>query len=149
MGKKKHNPVKALKAAFKEEIENTELQDNYDGFKSKVEILTQEYNHLATDINTNLKAIENLKESVLKSAMCGILSPVAVEQIEELESDNEPLIKEIERVKEELEYNKKLIKRYEFNTNHKLFVWWKAFKAVDPDTKPYLEWKVDYENKII
>jgi len=149
MSKKKHDPVKALKAAFKEEIEDTELQDNYDGFKSIVERYREEYNHLATEINSNLKAIENLKEVVLKSAMCGILSPAAVEQIEELESDNETLIKEIEKVKNELEYNKKLIKRYEFNSNHKLFVWWQALKAVDPETEAWLEWKVNYENKII
>ena len=149
MSKKKHDPVKALKTAFKEEIEDTELQDNYDGFKSIVERYREEYNHLATEINSNLKAIENLKEVVLKSAMCGILSPAAVEQIEELESDNETLIKEIEKVKNELEYNKKLIKRYEFNSNHKLFVWWQALKAVDPETEAWLEWKVNYENKII
>lgn len=149
MSKKKHDPVKALKAAFKEQIEDTELQRNYDGFKSSLESCKVEYNDIVLEVNKNLESISALKNSVLTAAMRGVLSPNLVDEINRLKEENEPMIERIEALKEQIDSNEELIKKYEYLNEHKLFVWWKALKAVDPETEPWLEWKETYNDKII
>jgi hypothetical protein len=149
MSKKKHDPVKALKAAFKEQIEDTELQRNYDGFKSSLESCKVEHNDIVLEVNKNLESISALKNSVLTAAIRGVLSPNLVDEINRLEEENEPMIERIGALKEQIDYNKELIKKYEYLNEHKLFVWWKALTAVDPETEPWLEWKETYNDKII
>lgn len=149
MSKKKHNPVKALKDAFKEEIEDTELQRNYDGFKSSLESCRTEHNDIVLEVNKNLDIIHSLKYSVLTAAMHGVLSPDLVDEINRLEEENKPMIERIENLKEQIDYNKELIEKYDILSERKLFVWWQALTAVDPETKPWLEWKETYNDKII
>lgn len=149
MSKKKHDLVAALKAAFQEQVEDTELQRNYDGFKSKLESCTIEHNDIVFDVNKNLEIIGNLKDSILTAAMCGALSPNLVDEINRLEEENRPMIKRIEDLKEQIDYNEELIEKYEQLSFHKLFTWWQALTAVDPETEPWLEWKETYNDKII
>lgn len=149
MSKKKHDPIKALKAAFQEQVEDKELQRNYDSFKSAYDYAKEEHNKLVPQINENLATLQTLKESVLCLALEGVLSPDASARVKELEGVNMDLIERIEEYKGEMEYNKSLIENYELLSERKLFTWWKALKAVDPETEPWLEWKETFNDKII
>jgi hypothetical protein len=149
MSKKKHDPVKALKAAFQEQVEDLELQRNYDGFKRNLERAKEKHNELVPQINQNLGTIRTLKESVLNLALEGVLSPEASTRVKELEEVNGDLIERIEEFKKEMEENMDLIEKYDILNERKLFTWWEALKAVDPDTQPWLEWKETYTDKII
>jgi hypothetical protein len=42
-----------------------------------------------------------------------------------------------------------LIKKYKENSENKLFHYWKVFKALDPATEPWLDWKKPYCHHII
>ena len=149
MNKKKHDPVKALEAAFKEQVEDYELQRNYDSFISMLESCRIEHNDIVLNLNKNLESIRTLKDSILNAAMCGILSPNLVDEINRLEVENEPMIERIKDLKNQIDRNKELIDKYDYLNDHKLFVWWQAFNAVDPETKPWLEWKETYKDRII
>lgn len=149
MSKKKHDPVKALKAALQETVENTELQENYDRFKRNLEYAKEKHNELVPQINQNLATIRTLKESILNLALEGVLSPDASARVKELEEVNVNLIERIEEYKTEMEENRALIEKYDSLNGRKLFVWWEALTAVDPETKPWLEWKETYNDKII
>jgi hypothetical protein len=81
--------------------------------------------------------------------MLGIISTEARDRVLELEAENEDIIHKIERYKSEIDENQALIDKYDSLNDHKLFVWWKALVAVDPETLPWLEWKETYNGKII
>lgn len=147
--KKQHNPVEALKKAFEEVVNDPELQGNYDGFKRKLQEAKNEHNELVPAVNTNLEEIRTLKESILNLAMLGIISTEARDRVLKLEADNEDMIHMIDRYKSEIDENQRLIDKYDYLNDHKLFVWWQALVAVDPETKPWLEWKETYKDKII
>ncbi len=149
MSKKKHDPVKSLKAAFKEAVEDGELRSNYDRFNSNLEYAKEKHNNLVPVINENLAAIRTLKESILELALRGILAEDAALKVKDLETLNKDLIERIEEYKTEMEENRALIEKYDSLTEHKLFVWWKALTAVDPETEPWLDWKEIYKDKII
>jgi len=149
MSKKKHDPVKALKAAFQEQVEDTERQRNYDGFKSSLESCKVEHNDIVLTVNKNLESISNLKDSVLNAAINGVLSPDLVDEINRLEGENGPMVERIEALKEQIDYNKAVIEKYDILSERELFVWWKALTAVDSETKPWLEWKETYKDKMI
>lgn len=147
--KKQHDPVEALKKAFEEQVNDQELQRNYDGFKRNLEYVKSQHNELVPLINANLHSIRSLKDVVLNSAMEGVTALEAVEQIKVLEDKNSEMIEQINVYKEKIDYNKGLIEKYDYLNDHKLFVWWQALKAVDPETKPWIEWKETYKDKII
>lgn len=149
MSKQKHDPVKSLKAAFRETVEDGELQSNYDRFNSNLEYAKEKHNELVPQINQNLATIRTLKESILNLALEGVLSPDASARVKELEEVNGNLIERIEEYKTEMEENRALIEKYDSLTEHKLFVWWKAITAVDTETEPWLDWKEIYKDKII
>lgn len=147
--KKKPDPVKALKKAFEEAVSDPELQDNYDRFKRDLARAKREHNELVPAVNSNLEEIRTLKESILNLAMLGIISTEARDRVIQLEADNEDMIHMIERWKSEIDENQSLIEKYDYLNDHKLFVWWQALKAVDPETRPWLEWKETYKHKMI
>lgn len=149
MIKKKHNPVEALKKAFEEVVNDPELQGNYDRFKSALKRAKNEHNELVPVVNRNLDEILTLKESILNLAMLGIISTEARDRVLQLEADNEDMIHMIERYKSEIDENQALIEKYDSLNDHKLFVWWQALVAVDPETLPWLEWKETFKDKII
>lgn len=148
MSKKKHNPVKALKHAFQQVWDDNELHDRYERFEIDLETAKNEHNELVPIINDNLQIIRTLKESVLEQALCGVLSTDATVKIKELEAKNEELIKKIDSLRKVIDENKGLIKKYKDWSGRKLFVWWQAIKAVDPETEPWLEWKNNRDSKI-
>ena len=145
---RKHNPVKALKQAFQEEWNDNELHENYQSFERDLERAKEAHNELVPQINNNIDVINTLKESVLSQALCGVLSPVASDKIKELEAKNTELIKKIEIEAEIIEKNKALMQKYEDWSDRKLFIWWQAIKAVDPETEPWIEWLDSLDSKI-
>lgn len=149
MAKKEHNPVEALKKAFNEEVNDTELQVRYDQFHKDLERVREGHNKLVTEINQNIEAIQILKEVVYKSAVQGILAEEATKKIKELENANADLIEELNSYKDRIEYNKNLIEKYKDWSQRKLFIWWQAIKAADPSTEAWAEWKETFKDKII
>lgn len=147
--KKKLDPVKALKKAFEEVVKDPELQNNYDRFKRDLARAKREHNELVPAVNRNLEEIRTLKESILNLAMLGIVSTEARDRVLKLEADNEDMIHMIDRWKSEIDENQSLIEKYDYLNEHKLFVWWQALMAVDPETRPWLEWKETFKDKII
>jgi hypothetical protein len=147
--KKKHNPVKALLDAFLSEVNDTELQQNYDRFINDLKRYKDEHNEIVPTVNENLEKLRILKGAVLAHAISGVLSPQAVEKITAIEKENEDLVKTIEFYQGKIKETADLIEKYEDWSNRKLFVWWKAIRTVKPDTAPWMTWKKDYEGKII
>jgi arginine deiminase len=147
--KKPHDPVASLKKAFRETVEDPELHERWVRFQRDLERAKREHNEIVPVVNSNLAEIRTLKESILNLAMLGIISTEARDRVLKLEADNEDLIHQIERWKAEIEENEKLIGQYEKASDHKLFVWWQALRAVDPGTLSWLEWKEDYKDQII
>lgn len=148
MSKKKHDPVKALKKAFQQEWDDNELDERYQRFERDLERAKEAHNELVPVINNNLQVIRTLKESVLEQALCGVLSSDATLKIKELEAENEGLIEKIEAHRKIIDENKSLMEKYKDWSDRKLFIWWQAIKAVDPETEPWIEWKDKRDTKI-
>lgn len=148
MSKKKHDPVKALKKAFQQEWDDNELDERYQRFERDLERAKEAHNELVPVINNNLQVIRTLKESVLEQALCGVLSSDATLKIKELEAENEGLIEKIEAQRKIIDENKSLMEKYKDWSDRKLFIWWQAIKAVDPETEPWIEWKDKRDTKI-
>jgi len=146
---KKQDPVEALKAAFQERVEDTELQRNYDNFKHNLGYAKERYNELVPQVNENLTTLRTLNNLILKLAIEGTLSPEASARVKELERVNKDLTERIEEYRVEIEYYESLMEKYEKASESKLYIWWDVFSTIDPDTKPWLEWKKTYQNKII
>jgi hypothetical protein len=146
---KKHNPVKALIKAFHDEVNDPELQENYNRFTRDLQRYKDKHNDIVPIVNENLGKIRTLKEAVLSQALGGVLAPQAVEKITVIEKENEDLIKNIEFYQGKIKETADLIEKYEDWSGRKLFTWWKAILAVDPETAPWLDWKKTYEGKII
>ena len=150
MGKKKeHNPVEALKKAFNEEVNDTELQERYDRFIKDLDRVTEGHNKLVTEINQNLETIHILKDVVYKSAIQGILANEATVKIKELEAVNVELMEELDSYKDRIQYNKDLIEKYKDWSGRKLFVWWQVLKVVDPNTEDWMQFRETFKDKII
>ena len=149
MAKKEHNPVEALKKAFNEEVNDTELQERYDRFIKDLDRVTEGHNKLVTEINQNLGAIHILKDVVYKSAIQGILANEATVKIKELEAVNVELMEELDSYKDRIQYNKDLIEKYKDWSGRKLFVWWQVLKVVDPNTEDWMQFRETFKDKII
>jgi hypothetical protein len=146
---KKHNPVEALMKAFHDEVNDPELQKNYNGFTRDLRMYKDKHNEIIPAVNTNLNKIRTLNEAVLLQALSGVLSPQAAEKINEIEKENAELIKTVEFYQGKINETAALIEKYEDWSERKLFVWWKVICAVELDTKPWMQWKKTYEEKIV
>ena len=149
MSKKKHDPVKALMKAFEDEVNDTELQENYDRFVRDLARLKEEHNKIVPLVNVNLEKIHSLKDAIFNQAINGIIATEAIEKIKEIEADNEKYLSNINIYLEKINKTATLIEKYEDWSTRKLFIWWQAIKAVDPETVAWLEWKETFKNKII
>lgn len=142
--------LKALTKAFNSDIEDTELFERYVHFNKNVEFYREKHNDLVAQINEKLKIFHILKESVLDQVMQGVLSSEAISKLKDLEVEIENLKSSISDYREKLDYNKKLSENYKSTSEDRLFVWWKAFKAVDPKNTPsWIDWKTKYAENII
>lgn len=146
----KSTALKSLSRAFKEDIEDTELLDRYKNFQRNLEHYKERYNELVPIINEKLESTSKLRKTVIEQAMEGVLAKEAVLRIKEIEKEIVTLRENIADYGEKMEYNKNLVELYKKNSDDRLFVWWKAFKAVDSKTTAsWSEWKKLYEKVII
>lgn len=142
-------PIELLKKAFLEDFDDNELQERYDRFERIVREYKDRYNELVPKINQSVDNAKELAVMVVKSAKMGFLNEQAIERLKEEESDFENLKQEADQYRKRFEEEEDLMKRYKKNSETKLFQWWRAFKAIDKKTEPWLTWKRQYENKII
>jgi uncharacterized protein YukE len=146
---KKHNPVKALMKAFYDDVNDHELQDNYNQFEKNLKLDKERYNKLIPQINQNLTTIQDLKESIFTQSLQGIIANNAIQMYKDVEKENETLMQKLGALKEEIKHTASLMEKYEDWSGRKLFTWWKAICAVEPKTLPWADWKKTYEGKII
>ena len=147
--KQKFDPVKSLMDAFQGDVDDNELQVNYNRFVRDLSDLKEKHNELVPLINSNLDKINSLKEAIFTQAINGIIATEAIQRLKEIETENESHVSKIQLYSESINKTASLIEKYEDWSNRKLFTWWKAIRAVDPNTLPWLEWKTSYEDKII
>jgi len=133
---------------FNEEVNDKELQGNYDGFKRSRECAKERHNGMVPEINALIQKGEGLKELIVDLS-CKQLS--TVEAVEAMLSLPEP----INELREKINYQKgimdeqdRLMKFYTDSTERKLFHFWKVFKALDEETLPWMEWKRAYTDII-
>ncbi len=149
MSKKKHDPVKALMDAFHAEVNDTELQENYNRFERDLKRVKEHHNQLVPLINSTLQKIQTLKDAVLNQAIHEIIATDAIKRLSDLEKEKTEYIEKIEMYMAEISRLGALMEKYEDWSERKLFLWWKVIKVVDPETMPWLEWRETYEGKII
>jgi hypothetical protein len=142
--------LKSLTKAFNEEIEDHELSTRLERFRSDEKRYKELHNSQVQVINEKITVVNSLKQTILDQAMEGVLSTEAISKVKEAETEIQDLHKNISEYREKIDYNQGLIKLYVENSETKHFVWWKAFKAVDPKNTPnWTGWKKLYENTII
>lgn len=149
MAKKQHDPVKALKKAFQAEVEDLELQERYDRFQEQFEHAKKLHNELVQEANPIIAQINTLRDTITDQAILGIIATEAISKLKELEAKVKGIAENIEVHKESFDYNKKLMESYQRSSDAKMFVWYQALKAVDPETPSFLEWRETYKNRII
>lgn len=149
MSKTKHDPVKALMVAFLSDVNDHELQDSYNVFEKTLKLNKERHNKLIPQINQNITTIQDLKESIFTQSLYGIITKDAIQMYKDIEKENENLIQKLSTLAEEIKHTAALIEGYEDLSSQKLFSWWKAISAVEPNTIPWSDWKTEYEGKII
>lgn len=149
MSKAKHNPVKALTKAFLSDVNDNELQDNYNQHEKSLKLDKERHNKLVPQINQNLTIGQDLKESIFTQSLQGIIAKDAIQMYKDVEKETETLIQKLNALKEKIKHTAALIEKYEDQSGQKLFGWWKAISAAEPNTLPWLDWKKPYEGKII
>jgi predicted transcriptional regulator len=142
-------PMELLTKAFLEDFNDNELQERYEQFERKVKTLKGQYNELVPKINQSIDNSKGLAVMIVESAKMGFLNEQAIERIKEEECLFDELKKRADFFKKGFMDEEDLMKKYKDNSKEKLFHWWKAFKAIDKKTEPWLTWKRPYENKII
>jgi hypothetical protein len=146
--KKELTAIEKLHKAFKEDFDDNELQDRFDNFEKTVKDFKQLYNILVPQINEQINHVNALHSMIIESAKIGFLNREAVNQLKEIEASLKEQTEAADSYKERFLEEEALIKKYEESTHNKLFHYWKAFKAIAPETEPWLEWKRQYDKRI-
>tara|TARA_B110000459_G_C16477877_1_gene432826 strand:+ start:49 stop:627 length:579 start_codon:yes stop_codon:yes gene_type:complete len=134
---------------FKEDLDDKELQGNYDRFQKSRDDAKKSYNKYVPLLNDLSSKIVDLKELIVSLALYQAPTDIAVMHLKELEIkfDNEQIqAKEHYSVMEEQDV---LIKRYEYWNDRKLFIHWNYLTMLKVTEVPYMEWRSEYENIII
>ena len=135
--------------AFLSDVNDTELQENYNRFERDLKRVKEQHNQLVPLVNSTLQKIESLKDAVLNQAMNEIIATDAIKRLHDLEKERTEYFVKIEKYKEEILRLGTLMENYEDWSQRKLFGWWKAIHAVEPNTPAWMDWKKTYEGKII
>jgi hypothetical protein len=86
---------------------------------------------------------------ILDSAKMGFINNDAFKRLMIVDSYLDENTKIADDLKQKMQSEEDLIRKYKENSHDRLFRWWQSIKAVEPDTKPWLEWKSMYSSKII
>jgi hypothetical protein len=137
-----------IQKEFEEDFMDNELQERFDNFEKTVKHFKALYNELVPEVNNDINKQAILRHMIVESAKMGFLNSDAANELNELDLRLTSNIEKVEGFKSKFEEEEALIKKYKEGTQNKLFHYWKMFKALDKETKPWLEWKRNYDNRI-
>ena len=134
---------------FKEDLDDKELQGNYDRFQKSRESAKESYNKHVPILNDLSSKIVDLKELIVSLASYQAPTDIAVMHLTEFEIkfDNEQM--QANEYYSVMEAQDVLIKRYEDWNTRKLFIHWNYLTMLKVTEVPYMEWRSEYEGIII
>ncbi len=134
---------------YKEDIEDTEIQERFDRFESTLKSTKEEYNKLVPVINSKINQINNLKELIVNLSVQNLSTVHVTLQLKEIQESLDEQMVAADRLKEEIEKNQTLIKNYKDWSERKLFEHWRYLNQFGVIEMPWLDWKQKHTNKII
>jgi|TARA_R110002167_G_scaffold7063_1_gene33361 hypothetical protein len=134
---------------FKEDLDDKELQGNYDRFQKSRESAKESYNKHVPILNDLSSKIVDLKELIVSLASYQAPTDIAVMHLKELEIkfDNEQI--QANEYYSVMEEQTLLIAKYADWNDRKLFIHWNYLTMLKVTEVPYMEWRSEYENIII
>ena len=134
---------------FMEDFNDKELQERYENFIRTREGAKERHNAMVPESNALIQKGESLKETIVDLAVQGLSTEEAARLVRETVPQVKELRDKIVYQKGIMDEEDALIKKYKENSENKLFHYWKIFKALDPETEPWLSWKKPYCHHII
>jgi len=134
---------------FKEDLDDRELQGNYDNFQKRRESAKESYNKHVPILNDLSSKIVDLKELIVSLALYQAPADIAVMHLKELEIkfDNEQM--QANEYYSVMEEQTLLIAKYDDWNDRKLFIHWNYLTMLKATEVPFMEWRSEYENIII
>jgi hypothetical protein len=134
---------------FKEDLDDKELQGNYDRFQKSRDDAKKSYNKYVPLLNDLSSKIVDLKELIVSLALYQAPTDIAVKKLTELEIkfDNEQI--QANEYYSVMEEQTLLIAKYADWRDRKLFIHWNYLTMLKVTEVPYMEWRSEYENIII
>ena len=149
--KKEVNPEIAefILAQMNLEIEDKELQSNYERFQRTREAAKERHNKIVPIINAKIDEGNALKECIVELAIRGLSTKEAAEKAVTLLNEVKELREQIAREQKIMVDEQELITNYKNYSERKFFNYWKLLKEADPKgTKPWMEWFKPYKEII-
>lgn len=134
---------------FNEDLDDRELQNNYDGFKMSRDIWKEKYNELVPEINSLIKRIVNLKELIVTQAVQGISNTESVKRLAKLDEKFTKLTEVADKHKAKMDEEDEFIKKYKDWNERKLFMHWKYLTLLKVTKEPWMEWKKQFIDVMI
>ena len=138
-----------VESLWNEDIDDKELQENFEGFKRSRESAKTSYNACVPAINSLISKIINLKELIVSLSMQSLPTEKAVKRIAKLDMSFTKLTEKADKYKQEMDKQDTLIKNYKDWTERKLFMHWKYLTLLKATDESWLEWKKQYDSYII
>lgn len=136
-------------ALFKEDLEDRELQGNFESFQRARESAKTSYNATVPTLNSMIDRIVNLKELIVTLAVQGLPTENVVKRLAKLDASFTALAKKSDAYKQELDRQDALIKNYRDWNERKLFMHWKYLTHFGVTSEPWLDWKKQYIDTMI
>jgi len=136
-------------ALFKEDLEDGELQENFQSFQRARESAKTSYNATVPTLNSMVDKIVNLKELIVTLAVQGLPTEKVVKKLAKLDDSFTALAKKSDAYKQELDRQDALIKNYKDWNERKLFMHWKYLTHFGVTSEPWLDWKKQYIDTMI
>lgn len=139
------NPEQLLQ----EDLEDKELQGNYDSYKRQKEAAKTSYNALVPSINSMINRIVNLKEMIVSLSIQGLPTNEPVKRLAKLDDKFTKLSEKADAYKAELDKCNLQIKRYEDWNERKLFMHWKYLTLLKVTNEPWMDWMKQYKDVMV
>ena len=136
-------------ALLKEDLDDRELQGNYDRFQKNRDDAKESYNKYVPKLNALSSKIVDLKELIISLALYQAPSGKTVKKLKELEIKFDNMQMQAKEHYSVMEEQDVLIKRYEDWNTRKLFIHWNYLTMLKVTEVPYMEWRSEYEGIII
>lgn len=134
---------------FMEDVNDQELQRNFDNYQRDRETAKERYNELVPQINEMNQHGSALKELIVDLACRQLPTADAVKALLDSAEPYKELKNKIDYQKGLMDEADRMIKFYKDNSERKLFHYWKVFDSLDATTEPWMDWKRTYSDNII